>query len=287
MKKLILYLFAVLLSTRLLAQDSGNTKQLPGFNSVNDAALVAEQIVKASGLRANFAITEANVPNAEAVLLEGKRYILYNPRFMSLVTRATGTQWAAISVLAHEIGHHLYGQAGSNGQPKMASELEADEFSGYVLEKMGATLTEAQAAMGLLSTTQASLTHPSGADRIRSIANGWKNAGGIETGEEQVYANVQLSSTAEPAALQTDIAAAIYFNANPNGKYYVTKEMNVVSIGNSRTAMIGRLKRSNNTAYPFVIQDDNGYSLYVHSSGAIVSRSGKIVGRIEAVTPGG
>lgn len=284
MKNLILYLFSLLLPAGLLAQDRADTNELTGFTSVNEAGQVAEQIVKASGLEANFAIAEADVPNAVAVLKDGRRYILYNPRFMNTLTRVTGTKWAAISVLAHEIGHHLYG-TGSTGKPKMATELQADEFSGYVLEKMGATLPEAQAAMSFLSTSQASLTHPAKADRILSIAKGWKNAGGTGTGEDEDGGNVLARSDNQPAVPEPEVTAAIYFNANPQGTYYVTKEMNVLSVGNSRVVTIGRITRSGSTQYPYIIYDNTGYRLYVHNSGIIYTTSGKVVGRIKAVTP--
>lgn len=275
----------MLLSVSLLAQDRENTNEPTGFTSISEAAEVAEQIVKASGLRSNFAIAEADVPNAVAVLQQGKRYVLYNPRFMNLLNRATGTKWASISVLAHEIGHHLYGKPGSNGIPRMATELEADEFSGFVLQKMGATLNEAQAAMSLLPNSQASLTHPARNDRILSIANGWKNAGGIDEGNDRTPANVLARSEERTVVNEPEIAAAIYFKANPQGKYYVTKQMNVLSVGDSRVATIGRLTRSNNTRYPYVISDGGGYKLYVHTSGAIVTTSGKIVGQMKAVMP--
>ncbi len=281
MKNLILYLFVILLPMSLMAQDRETTNEPTGFTTVSEAARVAEQIVKASGYRVNFAIAEANVPNAVAVLRQGKRYILYNPHFMNHISRTTGTKWAAISVLAHEIGHHLYGGQNNTGIPTMATELQADEFSGYVLEKMGATLPEAQAAMSLLPQTQASLTHPGRDDRISSIAKGWKKAGGIISDEKRGLVKVPVSSESEPA-----IAATIYFNANPQGKYYVTKEMKVVSVRNTGTAMIGRLTRSNNTEYPYILYDDTGYSLYVHLSGAIVSSSGNIIGRVSSVIHG-
>src|SRR5205085_7375496 len=116
-------------------------------------------------------------------------YILYNPRFIDALTRATGTKWAAVSVLAHEIGHHLYRKP--NSERSLATELEADEFSGIVLAKMGASLKDAEAAMNLLATTRATATHPAGADRINSIAAGWKKGGGDESEIEQDEKNVR------------------------------------------------------------------------------------------------
>ena len=282
MKNLVLYLMLLLLPARLLAQDDNSSNDIPGFSSLNEAGQIAEQIVEASGLPANFAILEAEVPNAVAVLRQGKRYILYNPRFMNAITRATGTEWAAISVLAHEIGHHLYGKQASNGIPKMATELEADEFSGYVLEKMGASLSEAEAAMKTIGTSQASLTHPAKADRIRSIAKGWKNAGGVEKVSDPTIATVLTRPKEEKITRETTITATVRFNTNPDGEYYVTKEMKLLSVGESRVVVIGRVAKSDSERFPYIIYDDSGYRLYVHYSGAIVNKSGTVVGQMES-----
>ena len=140
------------------------------------ASEVIRQIMQVVGLKPNFEIRAANVPNAAAVVLEGKRYILYNRRFMNAINTVSGTDWAAISILAHEIGHHLNGHTidGQGSRPEI--ELEADEFSGFVLSKMGATLADAQAAMNAAASLKASHTHPARRDRLIAIAGGWNNA---------------------------------------------------------------------------------------------------------------
>lgn len=242
---------------------------------LNEATQMADEIVKASGLHANFAIAEANVQNALAVVIGGKRYILYNPLFIEALTRATGTKWAAVSVLAHEIGHHLWRK--SNSREPLATELEADEFSGYILAKMGATLDEAEAAMKLLATSRATSTHPAGVDRINSIAMGWKNGGGISSND--IITRNEM--TRNENSMET-IAATIHFTANPGIDYYVTKKMEVYKEGNEGDRMIARITRSNNDSYPYIIYDDNGFRLYVDPYGKILSEDGRIVGRMRA-----
>ena len=271
----------LLVPATLLAQDRETPVEIGGIGSISEAARVAEEIVKASGKKANFLIAEAAVPNAVAVLRQGKRYILYNPRFMKALTIATGTKWAAVSVLAHEIGHHLYGNPSENGNTKLATELQADEFSGYVLEKLGATLPEAQAAMSILATSTASLTHPARAERVKSIAKGWKSAGGVET-EEQTGTPILAKS--ETPVQETELTAAIHFNADPRGKYYVTKDMHVLQVGNAGAEIIGRVSGSGDARYPLILQDGTGVRLYVHHSGAIVNRKGNIVGRLNEIS---
>ncbi|MFL9845731.1 M48 family metalloprotease [Flavobacterium rhizosphaerae] len=116
----------------IIAYESGTTVQ----------KAVAE-IMSVIGLKPNFELRVANVPNAAAVVIKNKRYILYNPKFMNQINKASGTNWAAISILAHEIGHHLNGHTLDNVGSRPQTELEADEFSGFVLRKMGATLPDA------------------------------------------------------------------------------------------------------------------------------------------------
>jgi hypothetical protein len=139
------------------------------------------EIMSVIGLKPNFELRVANVPNAAAVLIKGKRYILYNPKFMEQINASTGTNWAAISILAHEIGHHLNGHTLDNVGSRPKTELEADEFSGFVLRKMGATLADAQAVMSVIASLKGSHTHPAKKDRLDYIATGWNNAAPEET----------------------------------------------------------------------------------------------------------
>ena len=62
----------------------------------------------------------------------------------------------------------------------MASETKADEFSGFVLERMGASLEEAQAALNVLPAGASSAAHPVPADRLNYVAEGWNKSAGNE-----------------------------------------------------------------------------------------------------------
>ncbi|MEJ8844322.1 hypothetical protein WG954_18145 [Lacibacter sp. H375] len=173
MKNLLLYLLLII--APVLAKAQYRSEITNDFATVEEAAKIAQQIVKASGMKINFMIAEGRVPNAAAVLVRGQRFILYNPAFMDALNRKAGTDWAAVSVLAHEIGHHLYGTGTA-----MASETKADEFSGFVLEKMGASLAEAQAALRVLPAGASSVSHPEPSDRLAFVADGWNKSAGNE-----------------------------------------------------------------------------------------------------------
>lgn len=148
-----------------------------------DGRDVVAEIMKFTGLPQNFEVVEhSDVPNAAAVILLGpdklpRRVIAYNPGFMNDVRRATAdNNWAPISIMAHEIGHHLSGHTIQPGGSQPPTELEADKFSGYVLYKMGAVLADAQKAMNTLVPESGGKTHPGRTPRVRAIEDGWKQA---------------------------------------------------------------------------------------------------------------
>jgi hypothetical protein len=107
---------------------------------------MVNRILNSVGLKPRFEVKAANVPNAAAMIYNNQRYILYSQNFVEMVNRTTKTDWGAVSIVAHEIGHHLNGHTLLQVGSRPSNELEADEFSGFVLQRMGATMLEAQAA---------------------------------------------------------------------------------------------------------------------------------------------
>jgi len=150
--------------------------KLPGFDSEQDAEKIIAAVMDVIGLQPNFKIKTGHVANVEADIRHHQRYIIYNPEFVSLVNTVTKNKWASIFIIAHEIGHHLNGHTlhGMKTQPGL--ELEADEFAGFVLCKMGATLQEAQLVMHYIASNVASKTHPGRIERLVAIAPGWRKA---------------------------------------------------------------------------------------------------------------
>ena len=146
-----------------------------GFDSDEEALNALRRVLRHTGLEPNFVIRAANVPNAVASIQGKKRYVLYNQKFMMSVRDATNTDWGLTSILAHEIGHHLQGHTLVSGGSRPESELQADKYSGFVLQRMGATLDQAQAAMQL-TNEKGSETHPGRNARLAAIVNGWRQA---------------------------------------------------------------------------------------------------------------
>lgn len=143
------------------------------FSSTQEAEDIIGRIVNIVGLEKNFEIRAANVPNALATIRNSQRLILYSQNFILTIKNATGTDWAGISILAHEIGHHLNGHTIMPGGSRPDIELQADKFSGFVCAKMGASLSEAQAAMNQIASNSGSTTHPPKSARLEAIAIGW------------------------------------------------------------------------------------------------------------------
>lgn len=146
------------------------------FSSVSEARSIINEIMDISDIQQNFRVeSTTQVDNAAAVIYQGVRYILYNPSFINQLDNAARDKWASISVIGHEIGHHLLGHTMDGRGSQIPKELDADEYSGLVLRRMGASLQQAQLAMKLIASPYASATHPGESDRLAAIARGWNS----------------------------------------------------------------------------------------------------------------
>jgi hypothetical protein len=159
---------------RTNAINNSKDSSLIRFSDVHD---LLQQIINVTGLTENFELKESNVLNIEATLTHGKRYILYNPAFITSINNLTKNKWSVMALLAHEVGHHLNGHTMHKGGSKPGLELEADEFAGFILHKLGASLEQSQNVMYYIASDKGSKTHPSKDARLLAIEKGWNNAG--------------------------------------------------------------------------------------------------------------
>jgi len=175
------------------------------FNSNQEAQKALDKIIAVTGISKRFALYQCNgINNCEAITFRGIRYIFYDQNFMKSIT-ATAGSWTNLSILAHEVGHHVNAHSldwlalasgeiqGITLEQKRQQEIEADEFSGFVLAKLGATLIQAQAAIKLASDDEDDTysTHPSRSKRLSAIERGYNQAKGITT---KPYATATLTS---------------------------------------------------------------------------------------------
>jgi hypothetical protein len=143
-----------------------------------ECAVAINRIMGYTGLPANFVVVSGPVDNAAAVILLDdrripRRVIAFNPKFMASAQTASGSAWGPISVMAHEIGHHLSGHTIVPGGSRPEIELEADKFSGFVLHKMGAPLSAATQMIAAVGSDHGSFTHPDKRTRSDAIRQGW------------------------------------------------------------------------------------------------------------------
>lgn len=164
------------------------------FSESASASVAVREILDTAGLVGNFVVRPANVPNAMASIRGSNRYIEYSPRFVNQLKLGTKTNWSVYSVLAHEIGHHLQGHTITPGGSRPDIELEADEYSGFILAQMGATKADAQKAMRLIGSDTTSGTHPAKGLRLAAIEKGWRN--GVKKRKKQT-ADHEKDPTAE------------------------------------------------------------------------------------------
>ncbi len=185
--------FAQTPKTHVCYYDGNNLKYdicIRANYQVAEAEKIIDNIVGQVGLKRNFIIVECpDAQNAIALnVLEGnqlKRVIVYDKAFLEKFKSSTKTDWAAISILAHEVGHHLNGHTlDANESNAYLKELEADEFSGFVLYQMGASLAEAKAALNSLTNPYGSSTHPPKKNRLEAVENGWNRARILKEGKK-------------------------------------------------------------------------------------------------------
>ena len=163
-----------------------NGVKFNGFRSNDGFERVVRRITGLIGLKPNFILVPCpNIKNCAALNYDDNlRYIVYDKAFMDEVAKSVGTNWTHTMILAHEIGHHLNGHTlrQVNKEESRQEELEADEFAGFILGKLGATLNQTVAAMDGLNHPDCDIEyfsdHPCKIKRVAAIRKGWANATG-------------------------------------------------------------------------------------------------------------
>ena len=159
-----------------------------GFGTLDAAERTVDRIMEASGLRADFEIVVKEMSdngerynNVAAQILSpcgnlgACRVILYDPEFLRDIERRTD-EWGPISIMAHEVAHHLQGHTVFGKGSNPSNILDADFFSGFILQKMGASLESAQAPMRLIASERGLRSHPPRRERLQAISKGWRRA---------------------------------------------------------------------------------------------------------------
>ena len=188
------------------------TKSVYGFETRSEAEEIIKEILDLFGLEPNFRVYAASVDNAQAQIMSEERVIIYNQNFISEVGSITGSKWAAISILAHEVGHHVQGHTIKLGGSQPPLELEADKWSGFVLYKLGANLEQAKLAMNYIAEDEESDTHPAKPDRLQAIAVGWSNAKYLDENSNKIPSKTEEIITSPPVKDDPEVNVDPWFD---------------------------------------------------------------------------
>ena len=193
-KLLLLLLFIPLASFGQKSNDADALKlcvalQSNNFTTDSEAEDAVNKILSVIGASQKPILQAcSNINNAVAAVYKGQRYILYDREFMNSLTAGSNKYWSNMFILAHEIGHHINGHSldiilyandvidPKSLEEKRKQELEADEFAGFVLAKLGASLPQTSKVLLNLPriNNENSSTHPSKDKRIASVKTGYK-----------------------------------------------------------------------------------------------------------------
>lgn len=132
-------------------------------------------IMRAIQFNAPLRVFSGGVPNASASVIGGALAVIYNPHFLGNLARCDRV--AALSVLAHEVGHHANQDTTWMGQFKHSwqRELGADYVSGIAMRRLG--IPHQRALNGILCSfgpfSPGSQSHPDSQNRLRAVSAGW------------------------------------------------------------------------------------------------------------------
>lgn len=179
-----------------------NQSQFYSFVDNREAIEYVQKLMDLAGLPMNFIVSECSgIQNAFAYTYDGVQYIFYGNEFLKSLN-FNSNDIGSITVLAHEIGHHLAGHTSANSyinqycvnvpcneqsqdcldalEISRKRELQADRFAGYIMYKFGSSLSETQEAFRLLLNNQdyddECSTHPTLSKRLNAIKEGYNKA---------------------------------------------------------------------------------------------------------------
>ncbi len=160
------------------------------FGNSIEANAAIEEILSVIGAKNRFVVQPCdNINNALAITIQGIRYIFYNPVFMNSIS--SGSYSSNLFILAHEIGHHINGHtqdiimllsdhapASSTLAEERIEELEADEFAGFIMGKLGYSLVSMQNSLRNCAddSDDSYSTHPKLSKRLIAVETGYNSA---------------------------------------------------------------------------------------------------------------
>lgn len=252
MKKILL-LVLLFVTNLSFSQDYGNkvdalklctTIQSKSFSTDIKADNALEKILNVIGASKRFVLQPCdNINNAVAASYKGIRYILYDKDFMNTINK--GNNWGNLFILAHEVGHHINGHSldlvlyvSKTVDPvtleqSRKQELEADEFAGFILAKLGGDITEVNKLINIISSNKddSYSTHPNATKRLNAIKIGYNKAldntpvaykikTASNTAEEYFYSAYEKANQNDHSEAILDYTKSIELDPYNSSTYY-------------------------------------------------------------------
>jgi len=252
MKKLFLLLFIPIICFGQKSNDSSALKlcvaiQSNNFTTNAEAEDAVNKILSVIGTSQKPVLQScSNINNAVAAVYKGQRYILYDTDFMNSLTEGTNKYWSNMFILAHEVGHHINGHSldiilyandvidPKSLEEKRRQELEADEFAGFVLAKLGASLSQTSKVLLNLPriSNENSSTHPSKDKRIKSVRIGFKKGEVKKVIVDDKIVKINKNSNSKTTNKEELIVKKInndIINVNSNWTYYTETQKEIIN----------------------------------------------------------
>jgi hypothetical protein len=208
---LFIFIFSNITAQRFVNIDSairactidGNAYKTPYYadDASEEVKQIFTKICKLAGTDPSKIIIEsANINKAYTYRDRlGVRYIHYSTEYIDSIKRIT--PYAVHYILAHEIGHHFYGESFEKSdliQIKI-NELRADKFAGCRLANLGVNPDDIAKIVSILSET-GDTNHPEKSARQNSIKAGFNNCTKISDIEPRAYdpnmrGNIEFKNT--------------------------------------------------------------------------------------------
>ena len=160
-------------------------KSLKGFAADKEADDALDEILAVIGAAKNFYLIPCDeINNALALTYKGERFILYDKDFIDKINKATN-DWSGKFILAHEVGHHINGHTrdfliasvldDQTKEKQREEELEADEFAGFIVAKLGAKYNQIKELINTIAPEKDDKysTHPNRSKRLEAIKKGF------------------------------------------------------------------------------------------------------------------
>jgi tetratricopeptide (TPR) repeat protein len=149
----------------------------PSYPSLRMTNIINEILNTAGLSNSNFIVKSCSgVDNALAFIYNNERYILMDENFFNSFSREN---LMYVIILAHEIGHHLHGHVSlydETDEDSRNSELQADQFAGFIIGKLGFEFTDVELIAKKLLPEAQSSSHPGLNSRIDSYLKGYNAA---------------------------------------------------------------------------------------------------------------